>query len=360
MKDFRTLSLSLASIFVLMNPFVQSFAQEQGFALDGAGLPADLGSTCLKRQKNATGIRDGLRNKKVPNACREQIQKQYEACNMAGADTETGVDASAPAPTSNIRNGAQAQRDGLRIAATRNTAKSKLCAKAKENVKEKCGEIEKGLKQAQISNASDKARQLGAVPAGPNRASQIAAINRRYSDIDLDLESQRTETGKFREAAEGALDDNARCYGDVAQRDSYDADRAQEVIASANSDGPPPAEIEKTNVSALEEPGGPKKSEGIVSAVKDQIQSEGQNAVARTGVGAAFGEGSMAAGATRFVAGATTGVLGLGTAGVGMFLGSTSEAGNACDELYKDALSAHAAGCRVATRNTVQSLGSNP
>jgi hypothetical protein len=353
MNFHRNLSLILACAFALGGASL-AWAQSEA-------LPANLGSTCPLRQANANKIRQGLRDEKVPGVCRQEVQKQYEACNLHPEDDNTGADIAAGPAT--IRNGAEAQRDRLRIAATRNTAKARLCGEARARVREVCGQLNTDLRNALDDNSRGQRREINDLNAsqaqGSDRVRREYEIIRRYSGVARELQEQRTALDRFRHLAETVIEDNARCYADIARRDTFDAERSNEVLASASSDGPAPQAVQTTAVRG-ENPPVEAGTGGIVEGVRGQATSEAGKAAVRGATATTFGSTSWAAAGTRAVAGAATGLVGLGTAGIGIFLGSTTSAGHACDMVYLDALSADAAGCRVLTRQSIQSLGSQP
>lgn len=353
MKSLRNLSLIFALWLSGLSPAV-AFGQSEA-------LPANLGSTCPNRQPNANRIREGLRDQKVAGVCRQEVEKQYEACNLHAADDDTGAAVAAGPAT--IRNGAEAQRDKLRVAATRNTAKARLCTAARARVNEVCGQISTDLRRAMDDNSRAQRREISdlnaAQPPGPNRVRSEYEIIRRYGEVARELQDQRQALDRFRHMSETAIDDNARCYADIARRDTFHAERTEQVLASSNSEGAPVAAQQVMAVPG-ENPREPASTGGIVEGVRGQATSEATKAAVRTGAAAAFGGESLVARGASVVAAGASGLVGIGTAGLGILLLSTSPAGNACSEIHRTALSADASGCRVSAGRVTQSLSSGP
>lgn len=358
MKSLRNPSLVLASLTFAFAFSYQSFA--------GPSLPEGLGETCKARKENANELREGMRNEKVMGNCRQEAQKQYEACNLPDEASATAIQMPKPGSNTNSMVADQnSQIAGFDQTSARLTGQARKCSDARKRVAEVCGAVAKNLRDAMENNSREQRRETdeaNAMQPGPQRVQRVTEIARNYGETSRQLQDQRTATLKFASTADKVLGDNARCYTDSAQQSQFNADQGRERLASINNGGSPepgdnsakPAQVaaDQTNTN--------KPVDGIVTGTADAVKGEAQKAVARTTVNAVFGEASMAAMGTRVVAGAATGLVGAGTMGIGILIGSTSPAGNACSMVYTDALAADAAGCRVTTRSTIQSLGSNP
>lgn len=335
-----------------LRPLIIIFLFSLPWIASAQDLPDGLGKTCGNRQANAKRISQKFSDK-AAQACRDAVEKSYEACGKNPADDDTGA---AAAGSTQIRNGAGALRDKARVAQAKNTSQAGTCQEAKKKIREKCEDTLQGLTQAYNENSRAKNREINALGNGPDRYARQKEITQRHDQVARELEQQRQATRELRDAGEAATGDLAECYTDMARANDMTATKAEETLASANSDGGPGGEneVKKDPTKPMSE-----ADKALTDAARNKVVTDGAKQGAVQTIKKVLGNGMGAAAdmaSGRLLSGAAGTALSAGTGGLGIVLTSASPAGR-CSGFYTTQIAADLEGCRMSVQSATSALG---